>query len=226
MRPAVILLLTSSAALLLASHRNAVGDAEAGPGDLGTFDVSALTDSLESTMNQLTEATADVDASTAQANLGAFLYALRQAEGTEGQGDAYRVCYGYAHTISDLSDHPAVTGEWNGERLPDAMCINAGFKPGCISTAAGAYQIRKGTWVTLRDSLGLQDFGAASQDAAASELIRRRGALEDVKAGRFAQAFDKCRNEWASLPGNYAAQGQRSLGQLMAWVTQAGGTTA
>jgi lysozyme len=226
MRPAVALLLTSSAALLLASHRSAVGVAEAGPGDLGTFDLTALTDTFESTMNQLTQAPADVDANTAQVNLQAFLSALRRAEGTEGQGDAYRVCYGYRHTISDLSDHPAVTGEWLGETLPDDMCRNAGFNPGCKSTAAGAYQMRKSTWVSVRDALGLPDFSAASQDAAAAELIRRRGALEDVKAGRFAQAFDKCRNEWASLPGNYAGQGQRSLGDLLAWVTQAGGVSA
>lgn len=58
------------------------------------------------------------------------------------------------------------------------------------------------------------------------ELIRRRGALEDVKAGRVAAAVNKCRNEWASLPGNYAKQGQRSLVDLLAAYQQNGGTYA
>jgi len=133
---------------------------------------------------------------------------------------------GYRHTINDLSEHPAITGEWRGERLSNSMCANAGFGPGCVSTAAGAYQIIRPTWAKVRDRLGLRSFGANEQDAAAVELIRQRGALEDVRAGRFEAAVDKCRNEWASLPGNYAKQGQRSMGQLMAWYQQNGGTTA
>ena len=66
----------------------------------------------------------------------------------------------------------------------------------------------------------------ASQDAAAIELIRRRGALTDAQAGRLAQAVDKCKGEWASLPGNYAQQGQRSISTLAAWYTAAGGSIA
>ena len=74
--------------------------------------------------------------------------------------------------------------------------------------------------------LGLPDFSPAAQDQAAIELIRSRGALEDVKAGRIVAAIDKCRNEWASLPGNYAKQGQRSVQTLVAWYQNNGGNTA
>jgi muramidase (phage lysozyme) len=80
--------------------------------------------------------------------------------------------------------------------------------------------------VGARNALGLPDFSPASQDRAALYLVEKRGALEDVKAGRLAQAVSKCRNEWASLPGNYARQGQRSLEQLAAWYQSAGGNLA
>lgn len=227
MTPAQALTVTAAAALLIASRRGTDALAEAGDGDyLGGFDPSAIVDKGAALINQLTEQPAGVDDDTAARNVTAFLYALRCSEGTEGQPDAYRVCYGYKHTVADLSDHPALTGEWKGEVLPDAMCAGAGFGPGCRSSAAGAYQLIRGTWRDLRDKLDLDDFTPASQDAAALELVRQRGALEDVKAGRFGQAFTKCRNVWASLPGNYAGQGQRSQAQLAQWVDQAGGVFA
>jgi lysozyme len=162
-----------------------------------------------------------------QANVTAFLAAIAQAEGTEGRGDAYRVCYAYKHTIKSFADHPAVTGEWNGERLPDAMCKGAGLSPGCVSTAAGRYQMIKPTWVSVKRSMRLPDFSPESQDLACIELIRQAGALADVKAGRFEQAVYKVRKIWASLPGaNYAGQGMRSISSLTAWYQQNGGTLA
>jgi len=224
MNPAT-LTLTAAAVLLFASTANARANVEAGQGG-ASFDLGNLSDSAETIMNQITEQTADVTADQAGANIAAFLGMVRQAEGTAGNGDPYAVCYGYSHTIQDFADHPALTGEWTGKRLPDAMCKNAGFGPGCVSTAAGAYQIIKPTWLKMQAALSLPDFGPASQDAAAAELIRRRGALEDVKAGRIASAVNKCRNEWASLPGNYAKQGQRDIDTLLAWYQQNGGIFA
>ncbi|HWP19776.1 MAG TPA: glycoside hydrolase family 104 protein [Burkholderiaceae bacterium] len=227
MNAPAVLLLTTSAALLIASRRQAVGAIEAGDADLlGGFSVDALTGRAEAFINVITEQPAAVDMDTAQRNIQAALYALRRAEGTEGRGDPYRVCYGYSHTIMSFADHPAVTGEWRGVVLPEAMCRNAGFGPGCKSTAAGAYQIIKPTWIDLKRAMRLPDFSPASQDAAAVELIRRQGALEDVKAGRFAAAMHKCRQVWASLPGNYAKQGQRSIGELSEWYASAGGAFA
>lgn len=230
MTPAASLAIVAASALLIASHRTAVGVIEAAPGDIGTFDLGAVADDAESLLYVFTETLqlqpAMTDTDTASQNIGAYLAVLRQAEGTASQADPYRVCYGYRHTIQDLRDHPAATGEWSGELLPDGMCRNAGLGPGCRSTAAGAYQMIGRTWSNLRNKLGLPDFGPASQDAAAVELIRQRGALEDVKAGRFDQAVYKCRAEWASLPGNYAKQGQRSMPELQAWYSQNGGTFA
>jgi muramidase (phage lysozyme) len=225
-----LLIVASAAAMLIASRREHRGAIEPGEGDyvaqLQAFDPVALVDRAENVYHQLTEQAAEVSIDVATLNVGAFLAVLRRCEGTEGQADPYAVCYGYKHTVQSFADHPAVTGEWTGERLSDAMCENAGFGPGCKSTAAGAYQLIKPTWLRMRDALGLVDFSAPSQDAAALELVRRRGALEDLKAGRFLVAVHKCRNEWASLPGNYARQGQRTPQQIVAWYAEAGGNFA
>ena len=226
MKPSTLLTLTASAALLLASTSQARASIEAGEGAGFAFDLDTLQDRAETLYNTVTEIPSTTDMTTAQQNIAAFLGMIRQAEGTDNSADPYAVCYGYRHTIRNFDNHPAITGEWRGERLPDAMCRNAGFGPGCISSAAGAYQIIKPTWVNVAGALRLPDFSPASQDEACVELIRRRGALQDVQAGRVASAINKCRNEWASLPGNFAKQGQRSQGDLIAWYMQNGGTTA
>ena len=156
----------------------------------------------------------------------AFLAMISVSEGTARAPDPYAVCYAYRHTIQDFGDHPAVTGEWRGERLSDAMCRGANMAPGCVSTAAGRYQIIKPTWLAVKKALALPDFGAESQDAAAVYLIRRRGALEAVEAGRVAEAVELCRKEWASLPGAGYGQGERKLGELVAAFERAGGVLA
>jgi lysozyme len=156
----------------------------------------------------------------------AFLSMIAVAEGTARAPDPYAVCYAYRHTIQDFSDHPAVTGEWRGERLSDAMCRGANMAPGCVSTAAGRYQIIKPTWLSVKKALALPDFGAESQDAAAVYLIRRRGAMDAVEAGRVAEAVELCRKEWASLPGAGYGQGERKLADLQAAFERAGGVLA
>lgn len=159
-------------------------------------------------------------------NVAAFLKMIKQAEGTDRAGDPYRVCYAYKHTIQSFNDHPAITGEWRGEPLSAAMCAGAGLSAGCVSTAAGAYQIIKPTWVMVKAKLGLTDFSPASQDAAAVELIRQRGALGLVERGKFADAIYACRKEWASLAGAGYGQGERSLEWLEAKFTAAGGVVS
>ncbi len=162
-----------------------------------------------------------------QRNVTAFLQAIRQAEGTANQADPYRVCFGYRHTIVSLREHPAITGEWKGERLTDEQCRGAGFGPGCVSTAAGAYQIIRPTWERLRDRLGLRDFGPAAQDAAAVELLRETGALARIEQGDLQGAIAAARRTWASLPGaGYAGQGMRSLQYIQTAYLNAGGALA
>lgn len=162
----------------------------------------------------------------ADSNVRAALRAVQEAEGTAGQADPYRVCYGYRWRVQSFADHPAVTGEWSGEPLPDAMCSAAGFGPGCVSTAAGAYQIKKATWLRVRDKLRLPDFSPASQDAAAVELLRARGALDLIRQGRFLEGMARAAKEWASLPGAGYGQGERTAAWLQERYVQAGGVLA
>lgn len=70
------------------------------------------------------------------------------------------------------------------------------------STAAGRGQFLSGTWSDLVSLYGFPDFSPQCQDEAMVALIIRRGAIEDIIAGRFEQAIAKCAKEWASLPGS------------------------
>lgn len=155
-------------------------------------------------------------------NLPAFLDAIMWAEGTARAADPYRVCYAYRHTIVSLADHPAVTGEWKGEPLDSLGPRYAGK----ISTAAGAFQIIRPTWLAAKRALGLVDFSPESQRAAATWLIKGRGALPDIERGDLQAAVDKCSAEWASLPGSTSGQPQRKYEAFAQAYTSAGGTYA
>lgn len=142
-------------------------------------------------------------------NQAAFLAMIRRAEtGTDGP-DAYRMFFGGTY-FDTFEGHPNVIHTANGIR----------------STAAGAYQIRYATWTDIRRALGPIDFSPESQDAAAVWLIQRRGALEDVRAGRFDVAVGKLGQEWASLPSSQYGQHTWSFDDVLAWFKDAGGTQA
>ena len=219
-RTAAVLLLVAGGALLLGSRSGGPIDDDDGD-PISNWNLDALMDNLSSLGNRAQDAVASAVDTTppdqAAANCAAWIATIGQAEGAD-----YSTCYGYSMTITDFSDHPANLG-WPGVKLSDTMCQNAGFGPGCVSTAAGKGQITKGTWNRVAAKLGLTDFSPASQDQAILQLTAERGALEAVKSGDVATAATRCRNEWASLPGNYAGQGQRSADQLAQWFAAAGG---
>lgn len=145
--------------------------------------------------------------SVAAANRRAFLDMIAYAEGAD-----YNVIFG-GGTFSSFADHPR-------QLIPFTDGAGRRLK----SSAAGRYQFLQGTWDTLKARLGLPDFGPASQDAAALELIREKGALADVDAGRFTTAVNKVAKVWASLPGAGYAQPERKLSSLLAAYMAAGGT--
>lgn len=144
-------------------------------------------------------------------NLAAFLKLIRQAE----SADDYYALVGGGQFIG-TTDHPALTGEFAGIRMPD----------GRLTTAAGAYQITRTTWKDLGGAERYGDFLPRSQDIAAVDLIKRRGALDDVTQGRFDVAVTKLRNEWEAfarmLAGNYPI----TLTDAKAIYLNAGGTVA
>ena len=154
--------------------------------------------------------TGNVDASTADSNIRAFLDMIAYAEGTAGP-DGYRTMFGH-RLFDSFADHPRQLFTFKNSRGEVLK-----------TSAAGRYQFLRGTWDELRAKLGLQDFGPASQDAGAIELIRQRGALNDVKAGRIVDAIAKVRTVWASLPGAGYAQPERTLTNLLAAYQNAGG---
>ncbi|HGE5970355.1 TPA: glycoside hydrolase family protein, partial [Escherichia coli] len=77
-----------------------------------------------------------------------------------------------------------------------------------------------------RKQLALPDFSPLSQDRLAIQLIRERGALDDIRAGRIERAISRCRNIWASLPGAGYGQREHPLEKLVTVWRTAGGVPA
>lgn len=143
-------------------------------------------------------------------NVAAFLRVIRQGESSQ-YANAYNMLVGGGH-IDSLEKHPK-----------QRVYVR---RLDLYSTAAGAYQFIASTWDECAKALDLPDFSESSQDLAAVFLIRRRGALEDVIAGRFEAAVTKCNREWASLPGDVYGQGGLSMEKAKEVYTQHGGSFA
>jgi lysozyme len=148
------------------------------------------------------------------ANVKAFLYTIRASEhrfpNDVTNDAAYHIFYG-GRRFYNLTDHPVLTGEMRPVPLSDGVCAASRLGPGCVSTAAGAYQLIKATWVRLRDKMQLPDFSPASQDLAAVQLLDDIGALKLVQAGDIQGALAKANKVWASLPGSAAQQNPKTL---------------
>lgn len=147
------------------------------------------------------------------ANLWATLATIRVAEGTP-DADGYRRIYGGA-LFDDFSDHPRKMQTFtfrNGKTV--------------TSDAAGAYQFLSTTWDEAARALGLPDFSPESQDIAAIWLIRRRGALNDILAGRLESALNKLSYEWASLPPGRYGQPVKTADEVAQLFIENGGSLA
>lgn len=145
------------------------------------------------------------------ANVRAFLGVIRVGEGTADSK-------GYSRLVGG--------GEFAGFRDHPRIVKSGTFKNGKSwkSTAAGAYQAIVGTWDETQSIMGLPDFSPTSQDLFALGRIAARGALEDVKAGRFDSAIRKCSMEWASLPGSPYGQPTISLERARSVYASSGGS--
>lgn len=152
------------------------------------------------------------------ANVCAFLDMLAFSEGTAGRGDdGYDVNVGGGIFVG-YNQHPrtAVKTRWGW------------------SDAAGRYQImaaipgriRTDTWDWASKAAKVTDFSPLSQDKVAIYLVKRRGALDDVRAGRFDEAVAKCAKEWASLPGAGYGQREHAIHKLRDVYVAAGGSLA
>lgn len=158
-------------------------------------------------------------------NMKALLDTLGFSEGTSTsratKNNGYDVIVtgidGKPEIFTDYSTHPFANG-----RAPKV--INS---KGLKSSASGRYQHLVRDWEHYRRLLKLPDFGPASQDAWAIQLIKERGAVALIEAGRFAEAITKISNIWASLPGaNYANQPMHPMAKLQAYYLSVGGKLA
>lgn len=128
-------------------------------------------------------------------NVQAFLALIRKHE---SNGD-YSIIYGGQH-FNDFSQHPNV-------RVP---FFNPKTQKMDYSTAAGAYQINRPTWLMLNAISSFADFGKESQDLAAVLLLRRSGALSAIIAGDIQGALKAASGTWASLPYTDSMQAHTS----------------
>jgi muramidase (phage lysozyme) len=144
-------------------------------------------------------------------NVQAFLKVIRYAEGTSGT-NGYRTLFG-GNLFNDFSKHPNVKVPFIDKRT--------GKKN--YSTAAGAYQFLHSTWQGLSLKLQLKDFTPGNQDLGAIELIREKGALEDVMNGRFEIAVGKVKKVWASMPNAGYLQPEKSMTKLIVKFKEYGG---
>jgi muramidase (phage lysozyme) len=147
---------------------------------------------------QINDSTRKLSPSTSSlsSQVMAFLDMIAWAEGTDRAiGDSRRTGYDIIFTFdrfSRFTDHPRRI------RCAGSLC----------SDAAGRYQFLSTTWDSVAEALHLPNFLANSQDIGAAELLRRRGVLNDVEAGRVRAACRQVSWEWASIPYNDAGDGR------------------
>lgn len=108
-------------------------------------------------------------------NVRKFLDEIAKAEG----GD-YNIIVGGGR-FEDFSKHPGIVG----------MVTDKG-----PSTAAGRYQITQSTYNDLAKKMGISGFDPTAQDAMAIQLLKDRGAYEDVLSGNFDAAKKTLRSTW------------------------------
>lgn len=214
------LLVGAGVLFLLAAKASAAGD----PSGVESADGSSDSDmpyEPDETLPEVEMSSTDYD--TNAQNLRAFLYMIRKAEHSAASeyNDVWYSTFYKGARFTNFADHPVLTGELTPIKLSDEICRRAGYGPGCVSTAAGAYQIRVPTWNELRSmNPRLPDFSAASQDEAAVRLLRQCGALAALENGNFSEAVRLASSKWASLPGNAYGQNPKSLDTVLAYFNQ------
>jgi muramidase (phage lysozyme) len=139
-------------------------------------------------------------------NVNAFLNVIKACEHNRTDDEVYFIVNG-GRRINDLSRHPGK------------------IFAGGTSTAAGAYQFTKATWLELQTFIRLPDFSKRSQDAACIEKLRRAKVLNVIQEGLFSNAIAKLpKTLWTSLPGK--KEQQKTLAECRIIYESFGGTYA
>jgi tape measure domain-containing protein len=124
-------------------------------------------------------------------NIAAFIEMFRVGEGTEGD-EGYKTMF-TSKKFDSFADHPRQL-QTSGNLTSDA---------------AGMPQFLSTTWDGVKNKIGAKDFSPANQVKGAIQLIKDRGAYDDLLRGDLNSALDKLSHEWASLPTGTSAQSGR-----------------
>ena len=157
-------------------------------------------------------------------NRTAFLDMLAVSEGTSTSPATK--CNGYDVIVTGIDKQPEVFTDFSTHPFAKGRKSKVINSKGLTSNASGRYQFMLKDWAHYRDQLGLPDFGPASQDKWALQLIHERGALPLIDAGKFDLAVARVRNLWASLPGAGYGQPEHGIEKLRAAYLKAGGVIA
>lgn len=133
-------------------------------------------------------------------NVEKFLKLITFTEGTDRQKTPYNELFGFTN-FEGYDKHPEIK-------------IKAA---NYVSTAAGRYQILKGTAKMLK----MPDFTPESQDLAAIKLIKQAKAYNDVIAGNWEEAIEKTNKVWASLPGSPYGQPTHKMSDALKFLKTA-----
>lgn len=172
-----------------------------------TQGAAEVIDSLTGGSLKLSNMSRVTAADVAHPNVRALLRVIRRGEGTADEA-GYRRIFG-GQLFEGFADHPRIKVT----------------KGRYTSTAAGAYQFLSSTWDETARVMGLGSFSPANQDKGAVGRIAARGALDDIKAGRFETAIKKIAWEWASMPGSPYGQPVISMDTARAVYVDAGGSS-
>lgn len=187
------------------------GAAPDGPPAEGTSQETTPMEDVQVTLDPTSYTPAAVSLDTATQNEKSFLDMLAFSEGVAAGDDGYRTLFG-GQFFDSFADHPRQVFPFTNKRGETLR-----------TSAAGRYQFLARTWDDIARRLNLPDFSPENQDRAALELVRQRGALADVQAGRIQMAIAKCAPIWASLPGAGYAQHENKLTSLVAQYQASGG---
>lgn len=150
------------------------------------FNTSPIVDGNLQLFNfmDLSSVTSWANQASNNSNVSAFCALIRNVE-ADGE---YNIINGGDH-FSDYSEHPFI--------------INPNRVKFGTSTASGAYQMIKATWIMARDGAGLSDFSPASQDAACIWILKnKRGvkrAYPYIVDGDFLNAIKYTGSEWEAF---------------------------
>lgn len=133
-------------------------------------------------------------------NIRKFLMLITFTEGTDRQKTPYNELFGFTNFVG-YGKHPEI------------LIKAANYS----STAAGRYQILKGT----AKMLNMKDFTPESQDLAAIQLIKNAKAYDDVIAGNWVKAIEKTNKIWASLPNSPYGQPTHKMSDALKFLKTA-----